>query len=127
MRSSNVEVTLPRNTAVWNEEQQIVAGALSPAEFQSALRRERARADRDERQFSVVLVHGDGLESAAAAENVINEIARGIRVIDSIGWFDERRIGLLLPGVATAQTFAAAKQCERRPATWRVSPLLGRP
>src|SRR2546428_12883031 len=92
MRSSNVEVTLPSNTGVWNEEQQIVATVLSRAEFQSALLRERARADRDERQFSVVLLHGDGLESAEAAD-LINEIARRTRAIDSLGWFDERRIG----------------------------------
>ncbi len=97
MRGSHGEMSAQRNTSMQTMKWRVASGVLSREDFPRALARERARADRNEHQFSVVLLHGEGLQSAGAAEDVIKRIARRIRIIDEIGWFDERRIGLLLP------------------------------
>src|SRR5207253_5731447 len=86
-----------RNMNLKKKKKQIATSALSPEDFRTALLRERARADRSDQQFSVVLLHGDGLESARAAEDLISRVSKRIRIIDEIGWFDESRIGLILP------------------------------
>jgi lipopolysaccharide/colanic/teichoic acid biosynthesis glycosyltransferase len=78
-------------------EKQITKGALSCEDFSLALERERARADRSEQFFSVLVLQGNVLNSTEATDHLIRRIGTGIRMIDEIGWFDERRIGLLLP------------------------------
>ena len=90
------------NTATRTIERRGFTGALSREDFHRALAQERARADRTEHQFSVVLLHGDGLQRARAAEDLINKIPNRIRVIDQIGWFDDRRIGLILPHTSSS-------------------------
>ena len=97
MRGSYVEMSAQQNTGTHTIERRAARGALSSEEFHRVLAQERARADRTEHQFSVVLLHGDGLQSAGPAEDLINKIANRIRIIDEIGWFDEWRIGLILP------------------------------
>jgi lipopolysaccharide/colanic/teichoic acid biosynthesis glycosyltransferase len=85
-----------RNMYVKKKERQTAAGLLSPEHFRRSISRERARADRNDHQFSVVVLQGDGLDSAGTAD-LIKRIARRIRIIDEIGWFDVSRIGLILP------------------------------
>ena len=97
MRGSHVEMSARHNTATRTIERRGVTGALCREDFHRALAQERARANRTEHQFSVVLLQGEGLQRAGGAEDLINKIANRIRVIDQIGWFDSRRIGLILP------------------------------
>jgi len=80
-----------------NQQKQVATVTLSREGFRRAIALERARADRNEREFSVLLLHGDALTSAVGADHWINRLAKRIRIIDRIGWFDERRIGVLLP------------------------------
>src|SRR5437879_11430569 len=91
-----------RKMNVKKKERQIAASLLSPEDFRRSLSRERARADRNDHQFSVVLLNRDGLNSGGTAEDLINRIAKRIRVIDEIGWFEEYRIGLILPYTASS-------------------------
>ena len=97
MRGSHVEMSAQHKTATPTIERRSVTGALSRENFHRALAQERARTDRTEHQFSVVLLHGNGLQRGRAAEDLIHKIANRIRVTDQIGWFDDRRIGLILP------------------------------
>src|SRR5437867_1179661 len=101
MPGSRVEMKAQHNTATRTIERRTLTGVLSREDFHRALAQERARADRTEHQFSVVLLHGGGLQRSGAAGDLIDKIANRIRVIDQIGWFDERRIGLILPNTSS--------------------------
>src|SRR5690349_19351278 len=88
---ARAQTRLPEN------EKHIAKVALSREDFSRTLERERSRADRSDQLFSVLVLQTTDLNGSEAAEQLINKLAARIRVVDEIGWFDERRIGLLLP------------------------------
>lgn len=82
------------------------ASALSSVQpqerFHAIIRCERARADRNEGQFSVVLFNvGDPDANSTRVQYLAHVLANRIRSTDEAGWFDAHRIGVLLP-----ETFA---------------------
>ena len=76
-----------------------VAGAIySEEEFRRIIDKERARADRTDHQFSLIvfdLGFTNGNQKANGLE--FQKILSRTRRIDEIGWYDRRRIGILLP------------------------------
>lgn len=82
--------------------------SLQPAQYVSQmLQRERARAERNGQEFSVVLfrVHRSGRSALRLARTVL----RRIRVTDEVGWFNRRYLCAFLPDTshAGAACFAA--------------------
>lgn len=74
------------------------AGIFSPAVFQTLLRHERCRTDRDDGHFSLVVF--DIIGAAGSSRNIrliAERIRERMRSIDEVGWLDDRRIGVLLP------------------------------
>ena len=73
--------------------------SIQPHErFHDILERERARSDRKEGQFSVVVFHvGNSGTDSAQVQHLADILTNRIRSTDEAGWFDAHRIGVLLP------------------------------
>ena len=70
----------------------------SEAEFRRVIDRERARADRTERHFSlIVLDFGQSNGDHKSQSLLLQKLLSRMRRIDEIGWYDPRRIGIILP------------------------------
>ena len=85
-------------------------GVHSVEQFRMILERERARADRNEHQFSIVVFDAVGTEAnSAEAQYLVHVLRKRIRFTDQLGWFDNRRIAILLPETPAegARTLAA--------------------
>ena len=79
-----------------------LARALNTFHSEELLRqiisRERARADRNGHHFSLLVFNvASYSERAHADAHVVTVLARRLRWTDDIGWFDESRVGVVLP------------------------------
>jgi lipopolysaccharide/colanic/teichoic acid biosynthesis glycosyltransferase len=66
-------------------------------EFNRLLARERAACDRSAHQFSVLVFDDLAARGPGAIRQLVRTLARRVREIDEIGWFDAASIGVLLP------------------------------
>jgi lipopolysaccharide/colanic/teichoic acid biosynthesis glycosyltransferase len=74
------------------------AGIYTPAVFQTLLKHERCRADRDNSEFSLAVLDVVGVAgNNRVIRQIIECIREKMRSIDEVGWLDEKRIGVLLP------------------------------
>ena len=75
-----------------------VGPICSEAEFIRIIENERARAERNDHCFSLILfvTAAIGLKSNNIGP-FAQKIRHRIRQVDQIGWYDNRRIGLILP------------------------------
>jgi PleD family two-component response regulator len=81
----------------------------SEKEFRSIIERERARADRTDQQFSLVVLDlGFTRGNHNTNRHLMQKLFSRMRRIDEIGWFDPQRIGIILPYTSEkgAQKFA---------------------
>lgn len=70
----------------------------SVEDFKAILRRERARADRGNKKFSLIIFEVKDLEeNESLIRYIINMLSSRVRLSDVMGWFDEKSIGILLP------------------------------
>ena len=70
--------------------------------FRIILERERARSERTGHIFSLVIFginHGKGTDTALL-EHLGNVLVQKVRMSDDVGWYEEGRIGTLLPGTS---------------------------
>ena len=75
-----------------------VAGAIySEEEFRRIIDKERARADRTDHQFSLIVFDLGCTSSHSENGLQFQKILSRTRKIDEIGWYDRGRIGILLP------------------------------
>jgi len=83
---------------IHRKETRALPGIHSAGRFRSILERERARSDRNHHEFSVVLFDvGNAEVDSAQLRHLANVLADRVRLTDEAGWFDSRRIGILLP------------------------------
>ena len=78
-------------------------------EFRSIIERERARADRTDHQFSLIVLDlGFPEGNHHTTNHILQKIFRRVRRIDEIGWYGQNRIGIILPYTSAqgAQKFA---------------------
>ena len=75
-----------------------VGQLCSEEEFIRIIENERARAERNDHCFSLVLFDTGaiGLKPGTIGQ-FVQRITRRIRQVDQIGWYDNQRIGLILP------------------------------
>ena len=81
----------------------------SEEEFRRIIDRERARADRTDHQFSLIVLDlGFTNGNHKTNKLLLQKIFSRIRRIDEIGWYDPKRIGIILPYTSErgAQIFA---------------------
>jgi len=70
----------------------------STEDFYEVIERERARADRSNQRFSLVVFDVDLPNIANTKhEHVVSVLSSRLRISDEIGWFDKRHIGMILP------------------------------
>ncbi len=84
-------------------------GIHSEEEFRRIIDRERARADRTDHQFSLILLDLGFTDSNHNKNGrLLQKIFFRMRRIDEIGWYDPQRIGIILPYTSEqgAQKFA---------------------
>ena len=77
--------------------------------FLKLIEMERLRVHRSNKQFSLILFNIDqDPETAPSIDKLANIISQRIRRTDQVGWFDDCRIGVLLPNtpMTGAQTIA---------------------
>ena len=70
----------------------------SAEEFQGVINRERSRIDRSGSTFSLVLfktVNGHGFDHYS--KKILKTIYRRKRFVDEMGWYDDKRVAVLLP------------------------------
>ena len=73
-------------------------GILSVAEFRRHVEHERERADRNQHQFSLVLCDSEAFDTDnSITQRIIRIISHRVRNVDELGWYDEKRIGIILP------------------------------
>ena len=75
------------------------SGELYPKEeFKSIIEKERARADRDNHKLSLVIFDiGSSDPKNNTIVHLIRRINDRVRCIDEIGWYDDQKIGMILP------------------------------
>jgi PleD family two-component response regulator len=87
-----------------------LAGEIySEEEFRRIIEKERARADRTDHQFSLILLdlgftNGNHNKNGRQLQKIFSRMRR----IDEVGWYDPQRIGIILPYTSErgAQRFA---------------------
>lgn len=89
-------------------------GVFDPDTFRFVLRRERERADRVGRQFSLIVFRLPVRRTKSSDRWLLNSVAEKIRISDSIGWLDSVSLGILLPD--TSADGAASLLQEMAPA-----------
>ena len=74
-------------------------GILIREEFHHLIEYERVRSDRDGSAFSLVLfdVSGDLPKRRSRVQGALQNLRAVVRLVDHIGWFEDREIGILLP------------------------------
>ena len=99
----------------------------SAKELQAILKYERARADRASSQFSLVALGLNGhQEDKHEPQTLIQALQDRIRTTDILGWLDDQRLGVLLPGTdpkgarVFAVNFEKHYYGERQPAPFTV-------
>ena len=77
------------------------SGIYSLVQFQAALQREQARAERNGHQITLALLHANGHNGDARRTfRLLEALKSRLRVMDEAGWFDPSRIGILMPYTA---------------------------
>jgi lipopolysaccharide/colanic/teichoic acid biosynthesis glycosyltransferase len=71
-------------------------GIYSREQFQMALEREKARAERNGHSVSLAIIQTSGRRTRERPR--LEDVLRGrLRIMDEAGWFDQSRIGVLMP------------------------------
>ena len=71
---------------------------LDRSQFEAVLRHERSRADRDENEFSLVLIKiRAAAEDGRSQRRVARAVLRRLRDTDEVGWYGEACLCVLLP------------------------------
>ncbi len=77
-------------------------GILPEVAFRRLVEHERERADRNQHQFSLVLFNSETFDTDnSITRHIIGIIARRVRNVDELGWYDEKRLGIILPYTST--------------------------
>jgi len=87
------------------KQEKVLCSIHSAERFRAILEREKARAERNCHTFSLLLFEvsksgGDNSQEHYLVHSLVNRI----RLTDEVGWFDQERIGVILPCSSAANT-----------------------
>jgi hypothetical protein len=86
-----------------------VGKICSEKEFFRILENERARTERNNHCFSLILFDTAAIDlKPGTIGQFVQRITRRIRQVDQIGWYDDRRIGVVLPYTSNVGAFQLA-------------------
>ncbi len=75
-------------------------GLMSQLEFRRIVEAERLRSDRSENPLSLLVFSPEGASSPAEFAELAHTIRQRVRMTDTCGFWDGRRVGVLLPDTA---------------------------
>ncbi len=88
----------------------------SAMEFQSVIKRERNRCDREASVFSVIgFYQQNGDPFRKYADSISQALRKRVRLPDEIGWFDKSRIGVHLPSTNEEGAAKIASDIQKAP------------
>ena len=75
-----------------------IDGICSNAEFKQLIEKERCRADRNDHHYSmlVFILNPEEVKKHQLVKS-LERIRRRLRNIDEIGWYEEKKLGIILP------------------------------
>ena len=80
-------------------------------DLRKILARERARSDRNNHEFSMIVFQLESTKQfKKRLKNFCHFLGDRLRSIDELGWFDENQIGVILPYTAAADAAALASE-----------------
>lgn len=95
----------------------------SVEDFHGILKRERARADRSNKKFSLMVFEvGDLDKDDSFSKFLIKFLSSRVRVSDVVGWFDEKNIGVILPDTSPEGAWKLAEEMRQKIALTISSP-----
>ena len=90
------------NPLAWLRNTKIFNLVHSSKSFSSIIHRERDRSDRTGQGFSLAIFEvGNGKSRPDSVRNLVPILTHRIRSTDAIGWFEDGRIGVILPHTTT--------------------------
>lgn len=102
------------NGALGSTPREPVRALYPPGEFRRLIVKERDRAGRHNAPFSLVLIQTEGRGRPETPGAAVAPILRRLRTVDEIGWFDDDRLGILLPYTTRAGALQLV-ECLREP------------
>jgi PleD family two-component response regulator len=98
-------------------------GIASQDDFRDLIEKERHRADRNEHEFSLLVVGLDSVnQNGNRFETLVERIHRRIRNIDEIGWYEKEKLGLILPFTSRNGAEKLANEICRIMEPWGAAP-----
>ena len=95
----------------------------SAEDFQAILKRERARADRGNKKFSLLVFEVESFDANSSfAKFLVKFLSSRVRLSDVIGWFNENSIGILLPDTTSEGAYKLAEEIRQKIALTLISP-----
>lgn len=69
--------------------------------FHKLIQHERDRVHRNDRQFSLLLIHINEKDNTEdCIKKIVQKISKRVRKIDQLGWYDDNYLGVLLPNTS---------------------------
>jgi lipopolysaccharide/colanic/teichoic acid biosynthesis glycosyltransferase len=92
-----------------NEQEERTDSICGEKEFLHVLARERARAERSDHRFSLIVFEtGRGKEGSRTENNLLGELIPRMRATDEAGWLRQNRIGAILHNATTNNAWSFA-------------------
>jgi len=85
----------------------------TPDQMQHILNRERARSDRNGRQFSLMLLEITPESKPGQVQEIIEKIMRRVRCTDEVGWLSRNCIGIIMPDTSEPGALTVAQYMEQ--------------
>ena len=85
----------------------------TPEQMQHILNRERARSDRNGRQFSLMLLEIAPKSTPVPVREIIEKIMRRVRCTDEVGWLSQNCIGIIMPDTSEPGALTVAQYMEQ--------------
>ncbi len=82
---------------------------LTVENMQKTILREKARSDRRDHDFSVIVIDIEKLNNGKDFEYLVNFLGSRLRLIDEIGWYDENQVGIILPYTSSENAVQVAE------------------
>ncbi|MFC1831130.1 diguanylate cyclase [Thermodesulfobacteriota bacterium] len=96
----NIFKTKPLNNGViYIDERSQQNGRLQNlSDMKKIILRERARSDRQNHEFSIILIDIDNFDQEnGVLDHFVRLLGSRLRMIDEIGWYDKNQIAIVLP------------------------------
>ncbi len=94
----------------------------NPAEFREELQRVQARIERTNCFFSVIIFDVGGAGNRGLDVDLAHTLLNRTRVSDFVGWFDRRKIGVILDGCLICSAISFGNAVSKHISAWRRPP-----